>query len=145
MGLSLADASPSIAASSASFTSGCWRGVSRYHFANPQTQSKPNIASTINAPRQPGHSRNKNGCIKSTINIGAYHGGIEEPYQRTGCGSGAGWGNEFETIRIRLEDFTRNGSPIDLGDIVTIEILCGPAHGSKAGRLGFDDLVLTKD
>jgi len=34
----------------------------------------------------------------STINIGAYGGGIEEPYQRTGCGSGTGWANEFETI-----------------------------------------------
>ncbi|MCZ6597590.1 MAG: hypothetical protein O7B99_08130, partial [Planctomycetota bacterium] len=43
--------------------------------------------------------------VRSTINIGAYGGGIEEPYQRTSCGSGTGWANEFETIRIRVADF----------------------------------------
>ncbi|HZL99121.1 MAG TPA: hypothetical protein VFD43_02620, partial [Planctomycetota bacterium] len=36
----------------------------------------------------------------ATVSIGAYGGGIEEPYQRTSCGTGAGWGNELETIRI---------------------------------------------
>jgi len=83
--------------------------------------------------------------VASFLGISAYGGGIEVPYQRTGCGSGAGWANEFETIRIRLQDFTRDGSGIDLADIESIEIRCGPAHGSKEGRLGFDDLVLTRD
>ena len=80
----------------------------------------------------------------SFIGIGAYGGGIEAPYQRTGCGTGAGWGNEFETIRIRLEDFTRNGAPIDLSKIDWIELRCGPAFGSKEGKIGFDDLELTR-
>jgi hypothetical protein len=81
----------------------------------------------------------------SYIGIGAYGGGIEVPYQRTTCGIGAGWGNEFETIRIRLEDFTRNGSGIDLSRIAGIEIRCGPMHGSKEGHIGFDDLMLTRE
>jgi hypothetical protein len=81
----------------------------------------------------------------SFVGIGAYGGGVEVPYQRAGCGVGVGWANEFETIRIRIEDFTRNGAGIDLADIAWIELRCGPAHGSKEGRLGFDDLVLTRD
>jgi hypothetical protein len=80
----------------------------------------------------------------SFIEIGAYGGGIEAPYQREGCGAGVGWGNEFETIRIRLEDFTRNGSGVDLKDVAWIELRCGPAHGSKNGKIGFDDLELTR-
>ena len=81
----------------------------------------------------------------SFLSIGAFGAGIEVPYQRTGCGSGAGWANEFETIRIRLDDFTRNGSGIDLGAVAWIEFRFGPVHGSKEGHLGFDDLVLTRD
>lgn len=80
----------------------------------------------------------------SFIGTGAYGGGIESPYQREGCGAGVGWGNEFETIRIRLEDFTRNGSGIDLSNVQWIELRCGPAHGSKNGKIGFDDLELTR-
>ena len=81
----------------------------------------------------------------SFIAIGAFGGGVEVPYQRGGCGSGLGWGNEFETIKVRLEDFTRNGNAIDLADVTSIEVRCGPAFGSKEGRMGFDDLVLTRD
>jgi hypothetical protein len=80
----------------------------------------------------------------SFIGIGAYGGGVEVPYQRSGCGAGVGWGNEFETIRIRIEDFTRNGSGIDLANIASVELRCGPMYGSKEGRLGLDDLVLTR-
>src|SRR5690606_22370252 len=40
----------------------------------------------------------------STIRIDAYGAGHEELYQRTGEGTGAGWGNEFETIRINIHD-----------------------------------------
>jgi hypothetical protein len=80
----------------------------------------------------------------SFIGIGAFGGGIEAPYQRIGCGIGVGWGNEFETIRIRLEDFTRNGAGIDLSKIDWIELRCGPAFGSKEGKIGFDDLELTR-
>ncbi len=76
----------------------------------------------------------------STIGIGAYGGGIEEPYQRGGCGTGFGWGNEFETIRMRLGDFANEGSGLDLTDIATVRFLFGPSHGSAVGRLGLDDI-----
>lgn len=82
----------------------------------------------------------------STIGIGAYGGGIEEPYQRGTCGGlGQGWANEFETIRIPLDDFRRDGRSLDLGDVVAITFLFGPGHGSPAGRIGLDELVLTGD
>ena len=81
----------------------------------------------------------------STINIAAYGGGIEEPYQRTGDGSGTGWANEFETIRIRLTDFMTNGTELDLTDISSVRFIVGPAHGSAEGRLGLDDIELTSD
>ncbi len=83
----------------------------------------------------------------STIGTGVYGGGIEEPYQRTGCGgtSGPGWGNEFETIRVRLSDFTRNGSLLDLSHVATIAFVFGPSYGSSAGRIGMDDIVIERD
>ncbi len=81
----------------------------------------------------------------STINVGAYGGGIEEPYQRTGSGTGAGWGVEFETIRMRLTDFLHNGSGLDLTSVVAIRFEFGSAHGATQGRIGVDDLELTND
>jgi hypothetical protein len=81
----------------------------------------------------------------STINIGAYGAGIEEPYQRTGEGTGAGWHNAFETIMIRLTDFLTNGSDLDLDDITAIRFEFGPTHGSNEGRIGLDQIELTSD
>jgi hypothetical protein len=81
----------------------------------------------------------------STIRIGAYGGGIEEPYARGGCGEGVGWANDFETIRIPLADFRRGGRPLDLGRIVAVTLRFGPAHGSPLGRIGFDELAFTRD
>jgi len=82
----------------------------------------------------------------SSINIGAYGGGIEEPYQRNtgpGCGSGLGWNTEYETIRIRLTDFLNNGSDIDLANVRFLTFAFGPSHGSTQGRLGLDEIELT--
>jgi len=81
----------------------------------------------------------------SSIGIGAYGGGIEEPYQRSNCGSGVGWGNEFETIRIRLTDFLNNGSNLNLADISAIRFDFGPSHGSAAGRIGLDEIAISSD
>lgn len=81
----------------------------------------------------------------SSINIGAYGGGIEEPYQRTGSGTGAGWQNEFETIRIRLEDFLRNGSLLDLTRVAYVRFEFGTSFGSSQGRVAIDDLGLSFD
>jgi hypothetical protein len=81
----------------------------------------------------------------STIRISAYGGGVEEPYQRASCGAGNGWANEFETIRIPLADFRRDGNPLDLGDVVAITFLFGPSHGSRSGRIGLDEVEFTGD
>jgi hypothetical protein len=85
------------------------------------------------------------GGTTSSINIGAYGGGIEEPYQRTSCGSGAGWANEFETIRMRISDFSNNGSGINLGSVEAIRLNFGPSWGSSVGRIGLDDVQLQQN
>ena len=79
----------------------------------------------------------------SSINIGAYGGGLEEPYQRTSCGSGTGWSNFFETIRIPVADFTTDGTVLDLTRIEAVRFVFGPSFGSTVGRIGIDDLELT--
>jgi hypothetical protein len=79
------------------------------------------------------------------IHIGAYGGGVEEPYQRTSCGTGAGWGNEFETIRVRLADFQADGTGVDLSDVRTLSFHFGLVWGSRFGRLGLDDIEFTKE
>lgn len=81
----------------------------------------------------------------STIEIGVYGGGVQRPYLRTGFGTGAGWQNEFEVIRIRLADFTAGGSAVDLSNIADIRLSFGTGAGSPMGRLGIDDLQLDKD
>lgn len=81
----------------------------------------------------------------STISIGVYGGGLEEPYQRTGAGIGAGWQNEFETIRIRLTDFEANGSGIDLTDIEAVRFeFGGPSSDDAVGRIGLDDVEINR-
>ncbi|MEM7199732.1 MAG: hypothetical protein AAF628_05660 [Planctomycetota bacterium] len=81
----------------------------------------------------------------STIAIGTYGGGIEDPYQRSGfgCGTGNGWTSEYETIRIRLADFLAEGSDLDLADITKVVFQFGPAHGTGPARLGLDEIELT--
>ncbi len=88
--------------------------------------------------------RDGNG-MTSSISTGAYGGGIEETYLREGCGEGAGWMNEFETIRIRLTDFLNNGGSLDLTDVVAVRFEFGASFGSVRGRIGLDDVELTTD
>ncbi len=76
----------------------------------------------------------------SSINIGAYGGGFEQPYQRSG-----GWHNEMEVIRIRLTDFLNNGSGLDLTDVVAVRLDVGPSWGSNQGRIVVDEFMLTND
>lgn len=85
---------------------------------------------------------------QSTINIGAYGGGVEEPYQRnTGpvCGIGNGWNSEYEVTRIRLTDFLNNGSGIDLSRVRKVVFRFGPAYGSAQGRIAIDDIELVRN
>jgi len=81
----------------------------------------------------------------SSLSIGAYGGGLEEPYQRTGCGTGAGWGNEFETIRLPLNGFRAEDPLFDLTSIDHLIFRFGPSHGSGQGRIGLDDIELLVD
>ena len=76
----------------------------------------------------------------ASINIGAYGGGLEQPYQRQG-----GWHNEMERIRIRLTDFMTNGSGLDLSDIIAVRLDVGPSWGSVKGRIVIDELMLGND
>jgi hypothetical protein len=85
--------------------------------------------------------RDVNGAT-SSIRIGAYGGGIEEPYQRVGGFSdGQGWANEFETIRLRLTDFLADGPSLNLALIEAVRFEFG-MPGSELGRLGLDSLEL---
>ncbi len=77
----------------------------------------------------------------STIRTGNY-GFVTSPYKRTGYGLGAGWGNEFCTIRLTLKDFLTNGSGIDLGHIEAVRFEFGSDFGSERGRIGLDDIEL---
>ncbi|MDF1800227.1 MAG: hypothetical protein P1V81_13690 [Planctomycetota bacterium] len=79
----------------------------------------------------------------SVISIGAFGGGIEEPYQRFGCTNGTGWANEFETIRLSLEGFTVDDAVFDLSDVDKLVFRFGPSHGTPEGRMGLDDIELT--
>jgi hypothetical protein len=81
--------------------------------------------------------------VTSSINFGVF-GGLTEPYQRTGAGAGAGWQNEFHTIRIRIADFENDGSGIDLRDVRAVRFEFGSDFGSERGRIGLDDILLTR-
>ncbi|MCK6504893.1 hypothetical protein L6R53_16095 [Myxococcota bacterium] len=70
---------------------------------------------------------------------------LTQPYQRTGYGAGAGWANEWNTIRLRLADFASAGRGIDLSQVVAVELRFGGKWGSTQGRIGLDDLVLTQE
>lgn len=83
--------------------------------------------------------------VAAEIPLNAYGGGLEEPYQRTACGSGAGWGNEFETIRMPLADFKRLNPALDLSHLRAVQFRVGPSHGDVRGRVGLDDVEFTND
>jgi Outer membrane protein beta-barrel domain len=76
----------------------------------------------------------------SRINVGAYGGGLTEPYARNG-----GWHNEMQVIRVRLTDFLTNGSLLDLGNVAAVRLEVGPSFGANEGRIVVDELMLTND
>jgi len=80
------------------------------------------------------------GGSTSSINVAAWSGGLEQPYDRS-----SGWHNEMEAIRIRLTDFLHNNSGLDLTDIAAVRFDCGPSWGADEGRVVVDELMLTND
>ncbi len=106
----------------------------------------------------------------SSINIGAYGGGLEQPYHRIKEDvekerskedkkksgkegkkeddniefENGGWLNEMERIRIRLEDFLVDGNSINLSNIIAVRLDVGPESGSEKGRIIIDELMLSK-
>lgn len=80
----------------------------------------------------------------SSINFGSF-ATITRPYQRGGLGSGSGWANEFNTVRLRLTDFENDGSGIDLSQVEAIRFEFGSGFGSVRGRLGLDDVKLIQE
>jgi dienelactone hydrolase len=80
----------------------------------------------------------------SSIDFDSY-GALTRPYLRGGLGTGFGWANEFNTVRIRLADFENDGSGIDLKNIVAVRFDFGTGYGSARGRIGIDDVELTQN
>lgn len=83
--------------------------------------------------------------MESTLRLEDVGQSLTEPYQRTGNGPGAGWANEWNTVRLRLSDFAAEGAGLDLSDVVAVELRFGEGWGSPQGRIGLDDLVFTQE
>ena len=110
-----------------------------FSFRGAQGTQHPNTTAVLGDLTFAVTLRDGSGVV-SQINVGAYGGGIEEPYQR-----GSGWHNEMETVRMRVADFANNGVGIDLTNIVAVRFDVGPSFGSSKGRIVVDDLMLTSD
>ncbi|HZR01600.1 MAG TPA: vWA domain-containing protein [Burkholderiales bacterium] len=108
-------------------------------FRSAQGTQHPNTTAELGNLTFTVTLRDANG-VASHINIGAYGGGIAQPYQRSG-----GWHNEMETVRLRIADFNNNGAGIDLTNVVAVRFDVGPSFGSSKGRIVVDDLMLTSD
>jgi hypothetical protein len=80
-------------------------------------------------------------AVTSSVRTGLY-GDVTRTYQRTGSGIGAGWANEFSTVRLRLADFLTDGTGLDLSSIEAIRLEFGAGLGSVRGRLGIDDVEI---
>jgi hypothetical protein len=79
---------------------------------------------------------------ESAVDISTF-GVLTETYPRPGEGSGEGWANEFNTIRIPLTSFDADGRAFDLGDVRSVRFAFGPSYGSPLGRIGLDDVEVT--
>jgi len=66
---------------------------------------------------------------------------VPTPYLRAELGDGAGWANEFVTVRIPLADFTV-GSTLDRARLTTLRLDFGAAVGAPAGALALDNVEL---
>jgi hypothetical protein len=83
--------------------------------------------------------------VESAIRISTFKGGIEEPYQRTGYGTGTGWQNAMEAIRVPLSSFIAGATTIDMTRIASISVRVGGTDGSAQGRLVIDDVQVERE
>lgn len=118
-------------------------GFTWLSFRAAQGTRHPNTLATLGNQTFLVTLRDGSGASRS-VNLGAYGIGIQQPYARTGFGTGAGWQNEMELIRIRLDDFLVGGGGPDLTDIAVIRFDFGVPGTTPQGRLHFDDLRLTR-
>jgi Platelet-activating factor acetylhydrolase, isoform II len=123
-----------------------WSNKAYLSFRAAQQTRHPGTTASLGDTEWTVVLRDGSGRTSHMIGIDAYGGGIEEPYQRTSAGAGAGWQNEFETIRIRLTDFLAlEPTPVDLTDIVAVRFQWGFNTFPDAGRIALDDLEVTVD
>lgn len=84
-----------------------------------------------------------------TIRLSTLSAAIEEPYQRNTPIDGGippGWAAEFETVRIRLEDFLNNNTiGFNLGNVVWVRFRFSGSVGATTGRIVLDDVELTHE
>ncbi len=80
--------------------------------------------------------------VESTVDI-ASQGAVPLPYQRSGSGSGRGWANELVTVRLPLSDF-ETGADLDLTHIASVRLNFGEGSGSAMGRIGLDNVELSR-
>jgi hypothetical protein len=76
---------------------------------------------------------------KATVHTASF-GTVVRTYGRLGVGPGAGWINEFCTLRIPLAAFASLPSRVDLSKIRAVRLDFGAAYGAARGRLGLDDI-----
>lgn len=81
--------------------------------------------------------------FSSSISLASF-GAVTRTYQR-GSTVPPGWANEFVSFRLRLGDFARDGSGLDLSSVEAVRFEFGPGFGSTSGRLGIDDVELVRD
>jgi hypothetical protein len=123
---------------------GDWSGKSYLSFRACQQTRHPITTLALGDTYWTIVLRDGSGRISPPLRFDAYGGGIEEPYQRTDFGTGAGWQNEFETIRIRLTDFQALATaPVDLSNIVAVRLQWGGNTYKVFGRIALDDLEVT--
>ncbi|MCK6445937.1 MAG: hypothetical protein L6Q99_06040 [Planctomycetes bacterium] len=80
------------------------------------------------------------GNVTTTLDFGAF-GRLTRTYQRSGTGTGSGWANEFSTLRIPMDAFTRHAPNFDLTQVAKIRFRFG-VPGATLGRVGIDDIEI---
>jgi hypothetical protein len=83
--------------------------------------------------------------VESAVSSNTLAGGVEEPYQRTGYGTGTGWQNAMEAIRVPLSSFIAGATTIDMTRIASISVRVGGTDGSAQGRLVIDDVQVERE